>query len=56
MTLVNWINTLEEDVSFVDEENGSPGDSVVKDSFQTIFQLRGVGANVTTCYSKDSSS
>ncbi len=44
------VAVLEEDVGFVEEEDGAPGGGVVEGFFEFGFELRGVGADVATGY------
>ena len=44
------VAVLEEDVSFVEEENGGKGHGVVEDFFEALFETCGVGADVAAGY------
>ena len=41
---------LEEDVGFVEEEDGGEGYGVIENFFQAFFKPLRIGANVATCY------
>ena len=44
------VAVLEEDVGFVEEEDGGKGYGVVEDFFEALFETFGVGADVAAGY------